>query len=83
MTICGVQQTLSQKRQACQRQHNKKHNPLSLTFLQPDAKLHRSGFHHREMASVDTLFDILGSISLLDHHGFLEGQIYGTPPVPG
>jgi hypothetical protein len=48
-----------------------------------DAKLHRSGFHHREMASVDTLFDILGSISLLDHHGFLEGQIYGTPPVLG
>jgi pyridinium-3,5-bisthiocarboxylic acid mononucleotide nickel chelatase len=48
-----------------------------------DAKLHRSGFHHREMASVDTLFDILGSVLILDRHGFLEGEIYGTPPVLG
>jgi len=48
-----------------------------------DAKLHRSGFDHHEMASVDTLFDILGSLLILDHHGFLEGEIFGTPPVLG
>jgi pyridinium-3,5-bisthiocarboxylic acid mononucleotide nickel chelatase len=48
-----------------------------------DAKLHRSGFHHHEMASVDTLFDVMGSICILDQQGFLEGEIYGTPPVLG
>jgi pyridinium-3,5-bisthiocarboxylic acid mononucleotide nickel chelatase len=48
-----------------------------------DAKLHRSEFHRREMSSVDTLFDVLGSIAILDHHGFLEGEIFGTPPVLG
>lgn len=48
-----------------------------------DAKLHRSNVFHHETASVDTLFDILGSIFILDQHGFLEGEIYGTPPVLG
>jgi pyridinium-3,5-bisthiocarboxylic acid mononucleotide nickel chelatase len=47
------------------------------------AKLHRAGFHHHQMASVDTLFDILGSLLILDRHGFLEGEVYGTPPVLG
>jgi hypothetical protein len=35
------------------------------------------------MSSVDTLFDVAGSLALLDHHGFLEGEIFGTPPVLG
>jgi uncharacterized protein (TIGR00299 family) protein len=48
-----------------------------------DAKLHCSGFHHHAMASVDTLFDIMGSVLILDRHGFLEGEIFGTPPVLG
>ena len=52
-------------------------------LLSTDAKLHRSGFHHHQMSSVDTLFDVAGSLALLDRHGFLDGVIYGTPPVLG
>jgi pyridinium-3,5-bisthiocarboxylic acid mononucleotide nickel chelatase len=52
-------------------------------LLSTDGKLHRSGFHHHQMSCVDTLFDIAGSLALLDHHGFLEGEIFGTPPVLG
>ena len=48
-----------------------------------DAKIHRSGFHNHAMASVDTLFDIIGSVLILDRHGFLGGEIFGTPPVLG
>ena len=44
-------------------------------LLSTDAKLHRSGFHHHEMSSVDTLFDVAGSLALLDHHGFFDGVI--------
>jgi uncharacterized protein (TIGR00299 family) protein len=52
-------------------------------LLSTDVKLHSSGFHHHEMSSVDTLFDIARSLALLDHHGFLDGEIFGTPPVLG
>ena len=52
-------------------------------LLSADAKLHRSGFHHHEMLSIDTLFDVAGSLALLDRHGFLDGEIFGTPPVLG
>lgn len=52
-------------------------------LLYADGKLHRSGFHNHRMASVDTLFDVMGSLLILDKHGFLEGEIYGTPPVLG
>jgi hypothetical protein len=52
-------------------------------LLSTDAKLHRSGFHHHKMSSVDTVFDIAGSLALLDRNGFLDGVIYGTPPVLG
>jgi pyridinium-3,5-bisthiocarboxylic acid mononucleotide nickel chelatase len=52
-------------------------------LLSVDAKLHRSDFHNHEMSSVDTLFDVAGSLALLDRYGFLEGVIYGTPPVLG
>jgi len=52
-------------------------------LLSADAKLYRSGFHPHEMSSVDTLFDVAGSLALLDHHGFFDGEIFGTPPVLG
>jgi len=52
-------------------------------LLSVDAKFHCSGFHHHEMSSIDTLFDVAGSLILLDHHGFLDGEIFGTPPVLG
>ena len=52
-------------------------------LLSADAKLHCSGFQHHAMSSVDTLFDVFGSLAILDHHGFLDGNIFGTPPVLG
>ncbi len=52
-------------------------------LLSADAKLHCSGFPHHAMSSVDTLFNVLGSLAILDHHGFLDGNIFGTPPVLG
>jgi pyridinium-3,5-bisthiocarboxylic acid mononucleotide nickel chelatase len=61
----------------------KKAHSIMNDLLLVDAKLHSSGFHLHEMASVDTLFDVMGSMFLLDHHGFLEGEIYGTPPLLG
>jgi hypothetical protein len=61
----------------------KKTQSIINDLLAADEKLHHSGFHHHQMASVDTLFDILGSLLILDRHGFLEGEIYGTPPVLG
>lgn len=48
-----------------------------------DSKLHRSDFHLHEVASIDTIFDVVGSILLLDYAGFLEGAIYATPPPLG
>lgn len=52
-------------------------------LLAVDAHLHRTAFHHHETASVDTLFDLLGSVLILDQYGFLEGEIYATPPALG
>jgi uncharacterized protein (TIGR00299 family) protein len=52
-------------------------------LLSVDEKLHRSGFHHFEMPAVDMLFNVTGSLALLDNQGFLDGIIYGTPPVLG
>jgi uncharacterized protein (TIGR00299 family) protein len=52
-------------------------------LLAVEAKLHRNGFHLHEVASVDTLFDILSSLLILDRYGFLEGEIYATPPALG
>lgn len=61
----------------------KKAHAIINDLFTADAKLHHSGFQHHSMASVDTLFDIMGSILILDRHKFLEGEIYGTPPVLG
>jgi uncharacterized protein (TIGR00299 family) protein len=52
-------------------------------LLAVDEKLHRTAFHHHETASIDTLFDLLGSLLILDRYGFLEGEIYATPPALG
>ena len=46
-------------------------------------KLHPHGFHNHGVASVDTLFDIVGSVLLMSKHGFMDGEVYGTPPALG
>ncbi len=48
-----------------------------------EAKIHKKHFHLHEIASLDTIFDIVGSIKLLEKHGFLESAIYSTPPLLG
>jgi uncharacterized protein (TIGR00299 family) protein len=53
------------------------------SLVAAEAKLHRTGFHLHEIASVDTIFDILGSLLILEDRGYLDGVIYATPPALG
>jgi uncharacterized protein (TIGR00299 family) protein len=48
-----------------------------------EAHLHRAGFSRHAIASVDTIFDIVGTMLLLDRAGLLEGTIVATPPALG
>ena len=48
-----------------------------------EAYLHRAGFSRHAIASVDTIFDVVGTMLLLDRAGFLEGAIVATPPALG
>ncbi len=52
-------------------------------LIYAEKKLHKSNFHLHEVASLDTVFDIMGSLLLLEKEGFLNGLIYTTPPVLG
>ena len=52
-------------------------------LIYAEKKLHKTNFHLHEVASLDTIFDIVGSIMLLEKNGFLDGHIYSTPPVLG
>ncbi|WP_052959077.1 nickel pincer cofactor biosynthesis protein LarC [Methanoculleus sediminis] len=47
------------------------------------AHLHRAGFSRHAIASVDTIFDVVGTMLLLDRAGFFEGTIVATPPALG
>jgi uncharacterized protein (TIGR00299 family) protein len=46
-------------------------------------RLHPQGSSHHEIASVDTLFDVVGSVLLLSEYGFLVGEMYGLSPALG
>ncbi len=48
-----------------------------------EAHLHRTGFSRHVIASVDTIFDVIGTMLLLDRAGFLEATIVATPPALG
>lgn len=48
-----------------------------------EARVHRFGLHSHEIASLGTLFDVMGSALILDKRGFLDGTIYATPPALG
>jgi len=61
---------------------------LSLNILDDlisaEMKVHGDkNIHLHEISSLDTIFDILGSVVLLERHGYLDGKIYSTPPVLG
>ncbi len=47
------------------------------------ARVHRICLHNHEIASLGTLFDVMGSVLILDKKGFLDGTIYATPPALG
>ncbi len=62
----------------------RKANQILEDLIQAETRIHRGGaFHLHEIASLDTLFDILGSLMILERHGFFDGVIYGTPPALG
>ncbi|WP_292364867.1 MULTISPECIES: nickel pincer cofactor biosynthesis protein LarC [unclassified Methanoculleus] len=48
-----------------------------------EAHLHRAGLSRHAIASVDTIFDIVGTMLLLDRAGLLTGTIVATPPALG
>ncbi|MEN6518656.1 MAG: nickel pincer cofactor biosynthesis protein LarC [Methanospirillum sp.] len=52
-------------------------------LLAAEARLHGDGFRDHAIASIDTLFDILGAVRLLEAGGFLDGEVYGLPPALG
>lgn len=52
-------------------------------LLYAEKRLHRSGFNHHEIASADTLFDVIGSVALMDSAGFFDGIIHAIEPVVG
>lgn len=61
---------------------------LSLNILEDlisaEMRVHGDrNIHLHEISSLDTIFDILGCITLLERHGYLDGKIYSTPPVLG
>lgn len=52
-------------------------------LINVEAKLHKTNVHLHEIASLDTIFDVVGSIMILDKNNFLEADICSTPPVLG
>jgi uncharacterized protein (TIGR00299 family) protein len=52
-------------------------------LLAASARLHRSTSVPPAPASLESLFEIVGSLRLLESGGFLDGEVYGLPPSPG
>ncbi|MBA2862391.1 nickel pincer cofactor biosynthesis protein LarC [Methanococcus maripaludis] len=52
-------------------------------LIEAEAKLHGEHFHLHEISSLDTVFDIVLPILILERSGFLTGKIYSTPPALG
>jgi len=48
-----------------------------------EARVHGPGHELFEVASVDTIFDVIGAVALLDRSGLLSSEIYTTPPALG
>ncbi|KUJ93042.1 MAG: pyridinium-3,5-bisthiocarboxylic acid mononucleotide nickel chelatase [Archaeoglobus sp.] len=52
-------------------------------LISAEAALHGNNFHLHEVASLDTIFDVVGSAALLCRNGYLDAEIYTTPPALG
>ncbi|MBA2860374.1 nickel pincer cofactor biosynthesis protein LarC [Methanococcus maripaludis] len=52
-------------------------------LIEAEQKLHGDHFHLHEISSLDSVFDIVLPILILERNGFLDGKIYSTPPALG
>ncbi|ABO35701.1 protein of unknown function DUF111 [Methanococcus maripaludis C5] len=52
-------------------------------LIEAEEKLHGHHFHLHEISSLDTVFDIVLPVLILEKNGFLNGKIYSTPPALG
>ena len=54
-------------------------------LIEAEKKIHNDNFHLHEIASLDTIFDIVGTVLLLEKNGYLDDncKIYTTPPLLG
>ena len=52
-------------------------------LVRAEARLHGGEFHLHEIASLDTIFDVVGTALILDREGYFDAEIYTTPPVLG
>ncbi|MHC1601034.1 MAG: nickel pincer cofactor biosynthesis protein LarC, partial [Candidatus Nezhaarchaeales archaeon] len=52
-------------------------------ILEAEVKVHYELKEVHEVASIDTIFDVIGVALLLDKTGFLDASIYATPPALG
>jgi len=48
-----------------------------------EARVHGSTHELFDVASVDTIFDVVGAVALLERSGLLGSEIYTTPPALG
>ncbi len=58
-------------------------NDVINDLIEAEKRLHKGNFHLHEIASLDTVFDVVGSVAILDKYGFFEADIYATPPLIG
>jgi len=52
-------------------------------LIRAETRVHRSHVHLHEVGSLDTVFDVTGTLLILEKSGFLDGPIYGMPPKLG
>lgn len=53
-------------------------------LIEAETRVHQSRHVHlHEVGSLDTVFDVAGSVLILEKNGFLDGRIYGIPPKLG
>jgi len=52
-------------------------------ICEAEARVHGVGHELLEVASADTIFDVVGTAVLLDKSGLLSSEIYTTPPALG
>jgi uncharacterized protein (TIGR00299 family) protein len=52
-------------------------------ICEAEARVHGAMHELFEVASVDTIFDVVGAIALLEKSGLLDSEVYTTPPALG